>query len=231
MLLRDLSFPSPRENILFDDVLFSLADKGGDIEYLRFWESPRYFVVLGRIGREEDDVNAGQAGKDGIDILRRSSGGGTVVQGPGCLNYAFVLNKDKRTHLNDLRASYEWISTHIIASLAGQGIKAGFRPISDIAVIEGDKKFSGNAQRRGKTHILHHGTILIDFDLDLISTYLQMPKDVPEYRKMRGHKDFVTNIPIDREIFKKELALRFGIDDFTQAVSPEESSALKKLLK
>lgn len=211
MQLKDLSLPDPQANLDLDEELFRLCDKQGDGEYVRFWESPVHFVVLGRIGKEEEDVNSAAARAGGVVVLRRTSGGGTVLQGPGCLNYAFVLSKQKRPVLNDLRASYEWILAQVIAALRPLGIEAAFRPISDLALASNEKKFSGNAQRRGKTHILHHGTILYDFDLDLISKYLTLPKDMPDYRKARAHKDFVANISIRPDEFKASLASRFGL--------------------
>ncbi len=230
MLLRDLSFPTPEENIAFDEVLFRLADKHGDIEYLRFWESPVYFVVLGRIGKEEDDVLGDAVMAAKVPVLRRTSGGGTVVQGPGCLNYTFVLSKEKNPALNDLRGSYAWLSDKVITALKPLGVEAVFRPISDIALANSERKISGNAQRRGKTHILHHGTILYDFDLELISKYLATPKDVPEYRKSRTHKDFIANIPVDPAQFKIGLAKALGLSFTPQIPAPEELSALKNYL-
>ncbi len=230
MLLKDISFSTPQENIAFDDVLFQLADKNGDLEYLRFWESPVYFIVLGRIGREEDDINLNQARSDGVPVLRRSSGGGTVVQGKGCLNYTLILSKSNYPMLNDLRASYAWISQKIIDSLSPLGVKAVFRPISDIALENNEKKFSGNAQRRGKTHILHHGTILYDFNLELISKYLLMPKDIPQYRKSRGHNDFVTNVPIQPQLFKVALAKAFKLPFKPQLMTDKENTSLRKYI-
>ena len=229
MLLKDISFSTPQENILFDQVLFQLADNHGDTEYLRFWESPVYFIVLGRIGKAEEDVHLHQTQLEGIPVLRRSSGGGTVVQGKGCLNYSFILSKQKTPALNDLRASYEWVNAKVIKALADLGILAEFKPISDIALAQNERKFSGNAQRRGKTHILHHGTILYDFNLDLISKYLTMPKDIPAYRNSRSHKDFVTNIPIDISDFKFSLCQTVGISTFSQPLTNEEISLLTNL--
>ncbi len=226
MQLRDISFPTPQENIAFDDVLLSLAEKHDAGEYLRFWESSKIFVVLGRIGRAEMDVNDIHTQEDNIPVLRRSSGGGTVVQGPGCLNYTLVLSKQKYPQLNDLRKSYAWISARVIEALRVAGVEAYFRPTSDLATGQTEKKFSGNAQRRGKNYILHHGTILYKFDLALISRYLKMPQDIPEYRKARPHTDFVTNIPIDPQIFKDALAQSFQASAL-QAPSAEELSFLK----
>ena len=206
-----------------------MAEKHEAGEYLRFWESAQVFIVMGRIGREEMDVNTSRAQKDRIPVLRRSSGGGTVVQGPGCLNYSLVLSKEKHPEINDLRRSYEWISVRVIEVLRQQGVEAYFRPTSDMATGAGEKKFSGNAQRRGKQYILHHGTILYRFDLSLISSYLNMPKDIPDYRKDRPHTDFVTNIPIDPRIFKEQLARAFHASAL-QLPSVQELSMLKNSL-
>src|SRR5271154_1634639 len=131
MKFRDISFPTPQENIAFDDVLLNLAEKHEAGEYLRFWESSCIFVVLGKIGRADIDVNDVHTQKDNIPVLRRSSGGGTVVQGPGCLNYTLVLSKQKHPELNDLRQSYTWISERVIEALGKAGVEAYFRPTSD----------------------------------------------------------------------------------------------------
>jgi len=228
MHLRDFSFPLPQDNIQFDDVLFQLADKHEAGEYLRFWESPAVCVVLGRISREDIDVNNTKVQEDNIPLLRRSSGGGTVLQGPGCLNYSLILSKQKHPDLNDLRKSYEWISNRVIEALRMSGVEAYFRPISDMATGLSEKKFSGNAQRRGKYYILHHGTILYNFDLNLISRYLHMPQDIPEYRQNRPHTDFVTNIAIDPDVFKGNLAKIFNTEGL-QAPTIQEFSFLKKI--
>ncbi len=229
MQLRDVSFSTPEENIAYDDVLLSLAEKHGAGEFLRFWESTKIFIVLGRIGRAETDVNAVTAQEDHIPVLRRSSGGGTVLQGPGCLNYTLVLSKQKYPPLNDLRRSYEWISAKAIEALRQAGVEAFFRPTSDLATGQEEKKFSGNAQRRGRGYVLHHGTILYKFELSLINRYLNMPYEIPEYRKHRPHSDFVTNVPIDPNIFKNHLAQGFHASAL-QTPSVEELSLLKKLL-
>ena len=206
MRLNDVSFPDPQQNIAYDEELLRLADKEGAGSVLRFWDSPSIFIVVGRIGKIEEDVDVKAAAADGVPVLRRASGGGTVVRGLGCLNYTLVLSKQEHPVLNDLRKSYEWISQKVIDALRPLGVEAVFRPTSDIAVAGSAKKFSGNAQKRGKNFILHHGTILYNFDLLLIPKYLSMPKDIPEYRQGRSHLDFVTNIPIDPAAFKANLA-------------------------
>lgn len=231
MICKDVSFASPEENILFDEVLFELAEKGNKEESIRFWESDFYFVVLGRIGKIVDDVNEHVASIDRIPILRRSSGGGTVLQGPGCLNYSLVLSKEKTPVLNDLRKSYSYILARVTKALNTIGINSEFHPISDIALKDNRKKFSGNAQKRGRHFILHHGTILYRFDLGLIEKYLRMPKDMPEYREKRSHLDFVTNIEKDKEEIKGVLKQAFKAERDHHKLSDQEQSCLKKFLE
>ncbi|MCB9772022.1 MAG: lipoate--protein ligase family protein [Candidatus Omnitrophica bacterium] len=193
---KEISFANPAENILYDDVLLSLAEQGKIGNTLRIWESSVYFVVLGRTGKVQEDLYASALIADGVPVLRRSSGGGTVVQGPGCLNFSFILSKENHADLADLRRSYHVISHDVLTVLKSLRVQGVFRPTSDLALETNDKKFSGNAQRRGRKFILHHGTILYDFDLNLISRYLAMPVDMPDYRKGRPHEDFIANIPV-----------------------------------
>ena len=230
MILRDISFPTPEENILFDEVLLFLAEQGTNGEALRFWESAQIFIVLGRIGRVEEDVYLETARRDGIPIFRRGSGGGTVLQGKGCLNYSLILSKEIHPEINDLRKSYPVILNQVIVVMEQVGVKAEFKPISDLAWKNGEKKFSGNAQHRARKYILHHGTILYDFDLSLIERYLKIPRDVPPYRQGRSHKEFVTNIGIPAFEIKAAFRKKFSPADEPTAVSERERQCLQEFL-
>lgn len=233
MRLKDISLPTPLENILFDDCLLTLAEKGLGGEVLRFWESPKTFIVLGATGKINEDVNQDAARKDHIPILRRTSGGGTVLQGKGCLNFAFVLSKEKNPRLNDLRESYQIILNQVIAIMKDLHVEAVFRPSSDLALVERrgvEKKFSGNAQRRARKYILHHGTILYDFDLISIGRYLKIPRDVPSYRQGRSHEEFVTNIPLTVKTIKNAFQEFLGLTQVEYALNDVETQCLKDSL-
>lgn len=231
MILKDISFASPQENILCDEMLFFLAEKKGGPEVLRFWESPDPFVVLGRIGKADKDVKAEAVRRDKIPVLRRSSGGGTVLQGKGCLNFTLVVRKDRDSRMNDLRDSYRYLLEFVRQSLSRQGVESVFQPISDLALKNPPKKFSGNAQRRGRNTVLHHGTILYNFDLPLIERYLLLPEDQPEYRQNRKHLDFITNIPLDPAKFKSSLAESLGVSEQTDQLTLLEREQLKEFLQ
>jgi lipoate-protein ligase A len=210
MKVLDLSFPDPEQNLVYDDELLLKADKAGGGEVLRFWESSRVFVVMGRTCDEELNVRTAICQQDDVPVLRRSSGGGTVLQGAGCLNFSLILSKARHPDLNSITRSYAYILKKTIDALKSGGVESEFRPICDLIVPSGEKKFSGNAQRRGRSHILHHGTILYGFDLSLITRYLKMPPCMPDYRACRTHADFITNVNLHIPEFKEALASAWG---------------------
>jgi len=230
MVLKDISLQTPIENILYDDVLLHLAERGQSGEVLRFWESSQLFIVLGRIGKEREDVKIDEARKDQVLVLRRSSGGGTVLQGRGCLNYSLILSKEKDPQIADLRKSYQIILGKVIAVLKQLGVDSEFCPISDIALVENHKKISGNAQKRSKKFILHHGTILYDFDLKKIEQYLTIPKDIPKYRQGRSHLDFITNVPLAVADIKKGFKQKFDINREEDYLNDLEKECLQFFL-
>jgi len=230
MQLKDISFDQPERNILFDEVLLLLAEQGKGGEVLRFWESSQTFVVLGKIGNPQEDIYLENVLADKIPVLKRSSGGGTVLQGHGCLNYSLILSKEAHPQIHDLRKSYQYILTKVIGALASCGYECVFKPISDIARKIDEKKNSGNAQKRGRRFILHHGTILYDFDLTLMERYLRIPKDMPEYRRARKHTDFLTNFSLPIEKLKEVLSEVFFAQKISQLLSDEESRCLDQLL-
>ncbi len=209
MKVVDLSFPDPERNLLYDDELLRSADRGEDGEVLRLWESPSIFVVLGRTCQSDDDVLLDVCQADGIPVLKRSSGGGTVLQGPGCLNFSLILSKEKRPLIDSISKSYVVILDKVQHALKSLGVTTEFKPVCDLVLSSNGKKFSGNAQRRGRRFILHHGTLLYGFDLSLITKYLKNPKKMPEYRQAREHGAFVANLQLGEAELKQALTQEF----------------------
>src|SRR5262245_45500207 len=108
MRLLDLTLPDSARNIALDEALLLDAEAGGP-ETLRFWEWPAPAVVLGAGGKSAEEVHADACERDGVPVLRRSSGGGTVLLGRGCLNYSLILAFERHPALTDLHASYCFI--------------------------------------------------------------------------------------------------------------------------
>lgn len=200
----DLTLPTPEENLACDEALLDLFDKEDGDEVLRFWEPVTYFVVLGYSNQYRTEAAFQSCEKSGIPILRRTSGGGTVLQGPGCLNFSLILNILKTPSLANILSTTRTVlerNKTILEPLLGRPIE--IQGISDLA-IEG-LKFSGNAQRRKRFALLFHGTFLCHFDLPLISKYLPMPSRQPDYRENRPHSDFLMNIETDFSLIREAL--------------------------
>lgn len=209
MRLLDLTCPTAEEDLALDEALLRDLDasvaSGGDAgsgETLRFWESREPVVVLGRSRPAEEDVDLAACARLRVPVLRRASGGGTVVLGPGCLCFALVLSYDRHPAFRQVRRSYRAILGPIVAAIGSDGLAV--RGTTDLAL--GDRKVSGNAQLRARHALLHQGTLLNGFETSLLARLLREPRRQPRYRAGRSHVDFVANLPLRRD----ELAARLA---------------------
>jgi lipoate---protein ligase len=220
----DLSLPAPSQNLACDEALLDACERGGD-EVLRFWESPCHFVVLGYANRAAIEANLDTCRALNIPVLRRCSGGGTVLQGPGCLNYSLILRIDETGPLATIHETNRFIldrQRQALSDLLGRPVE--IQGMTDLTV-EG-LKFSGNAQRRRRRAVLYHGTFLIGFDLALIERLLRMPSKEPDYRKGRPHTAFLTNLDIPRESIPKALLSAWKATD--ELSSPPDFAPLEE---
>ncbi len=195
------------ENLALDEALLLAAEAGAG-EVLRLWEFPRPAVVVGAGGRLADEVNEPACRRAGIPVGRRSSGGGTVLLGPGCLLFTLVLDYRRDPALEAIAGSYAYILGRLAGSLAD--LVPGIEPAgtSDLAV--GGHKCSGNAQHRKRGHLLHHGSLLYAFDVQAVDAFLPMPPRQPAYRRGRGHAAFLANLHTDRQTLSLRLCHAWG---------------------
>jgi lipoate-protein ligase A len=223
----DLTLPSPAENLACDEALLDWRGENGGEEILRFWESRETFVVIGYANKIATEVNVKNCRAKQIPIFRRCSGGGTVLQGVGCLNYALILRIAENSPLAGISSANQFImeknseaiETIFKSQIANRKSQISVRGHTDLA-IDG-LKFSGNSQRRKKNFLLFHGTLLLDFDLALVSEFLRMPSKQPDYRQSRGHGEFLTNLNLSagkvKTVLKKSWSAIEELKDFPQS--------------
>jgi lipoate-protein ligase A len=212
----DLTLPTPAENVALDEALLDWAEaEAADWEFLRLWEAPQPMVVVGRSTRVEQEVHLAACRERGVEVVRRSSGGASIVAGPGCLMYAVVLSYQLRPELKDIPRAHSFVlnrnAEQLTAALGDVGtvvhagtsdlvfVETGESPAAAGSAERSPRKFSGNSLRCRRTHLLYHGTLLYDFDLALVETCLRLPPRQPDYRQRRAHADFVMNLPIAKE--------------------------------
>ncbi|MEI7728695.1 MAG: lipoate--protein ligase family protein [Verrucomicrobiota bacterium] len=207
----DQTLPTPAENLACDEALAESCEQGGP-EVLRFWEAREWFVVVGYANKQAREANLAACAAAGVPVYRRPSGGGTVLQGPGCLNYTLILKVTPAGSLASIASANRFIMERQAAALAtvlGQPVHV--QGHTDLTL--GDHKFSGNAQRRFRNSLLFHGTFLLNFDLTAIHRFLPPPSQQPAYRLNRGHADFVVNLPLDAAQVKAALCQAWGASE------------------
>jgi len=204
MKVLDLSFSSPYHTIACDEALLLMREGDDSGPILRFWQTESPFVVLGRSNKVQLEVNIDACRENHVPIVRRTSGGGSVINGPGCLNYTLILPIEPDGPLAKIDRTYLYVLERHKSVL--QELVAGDVQIQGISDLSVDgRKCSGNAQRRKKRYVLFHGTFLLQFDIESVTRLLPMPSKQPDYRAQRRHAEFLTNLNIEASLLKKRL--------------------------
>ncbi|MFW6125254.1 MAG: lipoate--protein ligase family protein [Pirellulales bacterium] len=205
----ELSLPTPEANLALEEALLEQAERSpGGTETLRIWHGASHFVVAGSGSRLREDVDLGACRRDAVPVLRRVSGGGTVLQGPGCLNFTAVLSYARSPQLAHIEGAFRYVLQRARDALAELGHTIDYAGTSDLCI--GNRKISGSGQRRKRRHVLVHGTILHGLDLARVARYLPVPRRQPLYRQHRPHGDFLANLTIDPAAFARALAARWN---------------------
>jgi len=175
-------------NLAIDEEMTRSAAERGLIT-LRLWWGGAPTVVLGSSEKIEQTVDVEACRRLGVDVVRRSTGGGTVLQTPGVLNYSLT---GPAPGLPNMKTLFALGARILIGALAAFGLEGAARGISDVCV--GDRKISGNAMAKRWGGLLLHGTLLLEMDLDLVEACLRHPPREPDYRGRRTHRDFLTSL-------------------------------------
>lgn len=220
----DLTLPTLAANLALDEALLLEAESGRGGEVLRFWEWPSFAVVVGAGGRLADDVDEAACAAEGVPTFRRSSGGGSVLLGPGCLLYTLVLSYDRAAELREIPPSYRFILGRIQDALRDVQPGIEVAGVSDLAVR--GIKVSGNSQQRKRRFLLHHGTFLYDFPLDRIGRFLHEPARQPKYRERRTHAAFLGNLKAAPALLQERLRTEWAAKALLQEWPREEVARL-----
>ena len=217
----------PEENLAADEALLELAERGEGDEILRFWESPTPFVALGYTNPIATETQRDHCRALNIPILRRVSGGGTVLQGPGSFNYALILEIAAHPALQTVSDSNAYIMARQRRALL-QVLAGDIRVQGTTDLTLDNRKFSGNAQRRKRRFTLFHGTFLLDLPFELIAQTLKLPARQPDYRQQRTHEEFLTCLPLTRWQIKNALIEEWQANGIFMQIS---DALIQKLVK
>jgi lipoate---protein ligase len=219
----DLSLDDPAMNLALDEALLVHAEQGGG-EAIRFWRFDRPVVVLGRGSRIRGEVDLDFCERERIPVLRRCSGGASIVAGPDCLMYSVVLDLVTRPQLRSVDEAHEFVIGKLAMAVQSQRAEVRRQGICDLTLD--NKKFSGNSLRIAKNHLLYHGTLLERVDRDLVQKCLATAPRQPAYRDGREHDEFITSIAIDPIAFCNNLAHLYGATATSDVWPSNETQAL-----
>lgn len=193
MRFLDLKVNDAYTNMATDEALTKARGEGKAPDTLRFYRWKPSAVTLGYFQSVEDEVNLDALEHYGIDLNRRISGGGAVLNSEtGEITYSIIMDENDSRISSDPTESYRYLCHGIVEGLAILGIEASFKPINDIVV--GQRKISGNAQIRRYGAVLHHGTILVDYDAKQMFSVLKISDEKISDKLIKQAEERVTTI-------------------------------------
>lgn len=150
---------NPWFNLATEDWIFQALDANSHTLFL--WRNSET-VVIGRSQNPWVECKIDKMEADDVFLARRQSGGGAVFHDLGNTNFTFLSPKDSY----DQEANF----TIIINALKKLGIDAELSGRNDMQV--GDKKISGNAFKHAADRSFHHGTLLVNANMQKLGDYL-----------------------------------------------------------
>jgi len=176
-------------------------------------------VVLGSSNKKTLLVDLAKVKEKKIPIIKRFSGGGTVVIDQNTLFVTFVINKDHLDVPLFPEPILRW-SSHLYS----RAWKIPQFQLKENDYCIGEKKCGGNAQYIRKNRWLHHTSFLWDYS-DENMECLRLPHKQPLYRKARSHKEFLCRLnkyglsPKEHfEAVKKELKNQFILEEADDSI-------------
>ncbi|KAJ0399874.1 hypothetical protein ATCC90586_004450 [Pythium insidiosum] len=186
-------------------------------------ESAPPTIVMGISGKPERLLHLDSVKRDGIPVLKRFSGGGTVIVDHNTVFTTFICNVDSFPTVAPYpREIMAWSDT-FFAPFFNRLVADPTRPFAlrEDDYVFGDRKFGGNAQSISKDRWLHHTSFLWDFNPRNME-YLTNPARQPAYRNQRDHSEFLCTLQDvltveSREALaselRAELAAHFDVED------------------
>lgn len=178
---------------------------------LSIWVPRSPIVVLGSSNKPEQEADTQACERDGIAILRRYGGGGTVLLHSGCV---VVSIGAWVRHAYQNKLYFDLFNRTIIMALEQlwpeiKGLSQ--RGLSDIAL--GERKVAGTSLFRSRNYALYQASLLVDLQLPSIDLYLRHPSREPDYRGGRSHAEFLMGLSeIVEGLTAETVALGFEVE-------------------
>ena len=198
---------NPHRNLALEQFVFDKLNR--DHCYFMLWQNHNA-IIVGKHQNTQEEINAKFVRENNISVVRRLSGGGAVYHDLGNLNFTFIVPSGKTG------IDFSVFCEPVCRALRSFGVPVEISGRNDMT-IEG-KKFSGNAQYIKEGRVMHHGTILYDSDLSMLSRALKPGKDKIESKGIKSVQSRVTNI-------RPYMGTDMSVTDFWAALKSYMSAA------
>ncbi len=166
-------------NLAFEEAFYLEAST----PTLRFWRNDRV-VVIGRFQCAALEVNAVEARRLGVKLVRRFTGGGAVYHDMGNINYAVVLPREAARSVED---GFRLVGEAVVEALESLGVRgAYYRPLNDVEI--GGRKVSGMAATLSASKVFVHGAMLVSSDIPTLWRVLKVTKEKLSDKKFVGSR-------------------------------------------
>jgi len=172
----------PYKNHAIEEFLMNKFDE----DCFMLWKNEKC-ILIGNYQNAYNEINIDYVKQYNIPVVRRITGGGAVFNDEGNFNFSFISCNVSEDCFN-----FKKFTIPIVLALNKLGIKAELSGRNDLT-IEG-KKFSGNAQYKSKTKVLHHGTLLFSSNISDLANSLRVNPIKIESKGIKSVKSRVTNI-------------------------------------
>ena len=174
---------NPSFNLALEQYAFDRLARKEDFFIL--WQNESS-IIIGKHQNTLEEINPAYVKENNIRVVRRLSGGGAVYHDLGNVNFTFIA-----AHTGG-DFDFSSFCRPVMNALKSLGVEAKISGRNDMT-IDG-KKFSGNSQYIKGGRVMHHGTILVDSDLEMVSKALKVPEDKYSSKGFKSVRSRVTNI-------------------------------------
>ncbi|MFD0903063.1 lipoate--protein ligase family protein [Actinomadura sediminis] len=166
----------PAVHMALDQVLAEEVAAGRRPPTLRVWEWASPAVIIGSFQSLRNEVDAAEAARAGVGVVRRISGGGAMFVEPGnTITYSLYAPQSLVAGMS-FAESYAFLDDWVLGALGELGVEAWYRPLNDIASDQG--KIAGAAQKRlAAGAVLHHVTMAYDIDAAKMTRVLRIGRE------------------------------------------------------
>lgn len=191
----------PAWNLAAEQYVFDALPR--DRTYFMLWQNDNA-IIIGKHQNAAAEIDQQFVRENGVQVVRRLSGGGAVYHDMGNLNFTFIADAGSMESIN-----FKLFCQPVVAALAALGVQAEVNGRNDMTI--NGQKFSGNSQYLKEGRVMHHGTIMFDSDLDRVAQALHVDQEKIAAKGVVSVRSRVTTVrqhmphPVELEEFRRVL--------------------------